>query len=68
MVLMSSTFDAVCLLQLLQSKNQKLRIVLVGEWPGHHVFSIGSVIVFHETYGNGMGANFLLSSQWTVEV
>ena len=65
--LIQTPLDGVRLLQLLESKNQQLGVVLVVE-RAMNAMSSSSRNVARTTYGNGMGENFRLSSQCTVAV
>ena len=62
--LVETTLDGIRLLQLLQSEDEQLRIVLVVERSVDNTMSLAlHSTLDRETYGNGMGENLRLSSQ-----
>lgn len=66
--LIETTFDRVRLLQLLQRQNEQFGVVLVRERSAGDKLYSGDQRFEEMTHGKGIGANFLLSSQWTVAV
>src|SRR5258708_33649167 len=65
--LIQAPLDGVSLLQLLESEHEQFCVMLVRQWT---TTNISSRDMPQETrpYGKGIGANFRLSSQWTVAV
>lgn len=64
-----AALDAIRLLQLLQGEDEQLRVMLVRKRTEKRTYQSDPITNLQTgSYGNGIGANFLLSNQWTVDV